>query len=183
MFSKLLGEVRGIFNILTIIDLVISTLFIVFGIIFFSNQNMNITALSILTGLLLLGNGVFSIFSYLKRGTIVLYNNNLIYGIILGIVGIISMFVSVNLKVLLGLYLLVLGIQRINYGIFFKKYHESSWIVTLVIGILYIIMGLLAFFTSRDNVVNVSSICILGYGLINFVNVILLRRRSKYFIA
>ena len=183
MFSKLLGEVKGIFNILTIIDLVISTLFILVGIIFFSNQNMNITPLTIITGLLLLSNGVFSIFAYLKRGTIVLYNNNLIYGIILCIVGIIAMFIGTYLKILFGIYLLVIGIQRINYGLFFKKYHESSWIVTLVLGILFIIMGLLVFFTNRDNVVNVSSICILGFGLMNFVNVILLRRRSKYFIA
>jgi len=183
MFSKLLGEVKGIFNILTIIDLVISTLFILVGIIFFSNQNMNITPLAIITGLLLVSNGVFSIFSYLKRGTIVLYNNNLIYGIILCIVGIISMFIGSYIKILFGIYLLIVGIQRINYGLFFKKYHESSWIITLVLGILFIVMGLITFFTSRDNVVNVSSICFLGYGLMNFVNVILLRRRSNYFIA
>jgi len=183
MFEKLLGSVKGIFNRLTIIELIISCLFIILGIIFFSNPSMSNLVVSIITGILLISNGVSSIYTYLKRGTIVLYNNNLIYGIILIIVGIISMFVGKVLSIFLGIYLLIIGIQRINYGIFFKKYNESSWIITLVVGILFIIIALISFFTSSDNIVSVAGICTIGFGLMNFINILLLRKRSKYFIA
>ena len=183
MFEKLLGSVKGIFNRLTIIELIISCLFIIFGIIFFSNPSMSNLVVSIITGILLISNGVSSIYTYLTRGTIVLYNNNLIYGIILIIVGIISMFVGKFLSIFLGIYLLIIGIQRINYGIFFKKYNESSWIITLVVGILFIIIALISFFTSSDNIVSVVGICTIGFGLMKFINILLLRKRSKYFIA
>lgn len=183
MFSKILGEVKGIFNITTIIDLIVSLLFVVIGIIFFSNQSTNISLVTIIISLLLIGNGISSIFAYIKKGTIVLYNNNLIYGIVLILIGVLSICLSSIFKILLAIYLLVVGIQRINYGIFFKKFNESSWILTLVLGILFMIIGIIVFFTNKDNIVNVSSVCTFGFGLMNGVNLILLRKRSMYFIA
>ena len=183
MFGKLLGEVRGIFNIITILEWIVSLLFIVFGIVFFATPNMSNIAVSILTGLVLIFSGVSSIYSYFKRGSIVLFNNNLIYGIVLILIGIISMFVGKILSIFLGMYLLVSGIQKVNYGIFLKKFNEASWLITLVVGILLIIIGIVSFFTSGDAIVRVAGICTLAYGVINFINILLLRRRSKYFIA
>lgn len=183
MFEKFLGEVKGIFNIITIFDLVISILFMLIGIIFFANPNMSNIAVSIMTGIILIINGVSSIYAYIKRGSIVLYNNNLIYGIILILLGIISMFVGKILSIFLGIYFIVSGIQKINYGVFLKKFNESSWLITLVLGILFIVVGIISFFTSGDALVKVAGICTLGYGLMNFIDVLLLRRRSKYFIA
>ena len=182
MYSKLLGEVKGIFNIITIIELGISILFILVGLIFFSNPSMTNLAVSIITGLLLIGNGISSIFAFLKRGNIVLYNNNIIYGIILVVIGIFSIFVGKVLSILLGIYLFVSGIQRINYGYFLKKFNESSWLMTFVIGILFIVIGIISFFTNGDTLVKVAGIVILGFGLINFINILLLRKRSQYFI-
>lgn len=183
MFEKLLGEVRGIFNTITIFELVVSLFFMVIGIIFFANPNMSNTVVSIFTGIILIVNGISSIFAYIKRGSIVLYNNNLIYGIVLILLGIVSMFVGKILSIFLGIYFIVSGIQRINYGIFLKKFNESSWLITLVLGILFIAVGIISFFTSGDALVKVAGICTLGYGLMNFISVLLLRRRSKYFIA
>jgi len=183
MFDKLLGEVKGIFNIITIFELVISILFILVGLIFFSSPNMSNIAVSIFTGLVLIINGISSIYAYIKRGSIVLYNNNLIYGIILILLGIISMFVGKILSIFLGIYFIISGLQRINYGIFLKKFNESSWLLTLAVGILFIIIGIVSFFTSGDAVVKVAGICTLGFGVMNLINIILLRRRSRYFIA
>ena len=183
MFNRLLGEVRGIFNIITIFDLIISLLFIMIGLVFFSNPNMSNIAVSIFTGLLLICNGISSIYAYLKRGGIVLYNNNLIYGIILILIGIIALFSGKILSIILGIYLLISGIQKINYGVFLKKFNESSWLITCGVGVLFIIIGIISFFTSGEFLVKVAGICILGYGLMNMIITILLRRRSSYFIA
>lgn len=183
MFERFLGEVRGIFNIITIFELVMSVLFMVVGMIFISSPSMSNIATSIFTGLVLVANGISSIYAYLKRGRIQLFNNNMIYGIALIIVGFIAMFVGNVLSIFLGIYFIISGFQRINYGMFLKKFNESSWLLTLVVGVLFIIIGIISFFTDGEAVVKVAGICTLGYGTINFVNILLLRHRSKYFIA
>ena len=72
MFEKILGEAKGIFNIVTIIDFIISILYILVGLILFSSPDMSIVAASIFTGLLLIASSISSIYSYIKRGSIVL---------------------------------------------------------------------------------------------------------------
>ena len=183
MLEKIFGNVKGIFNTITIIDLIISAICVLFGIICFSIQTMNPIVVAVITGLLLIGNGVSSLISYIRRGGIVLFNLNMIFGILLIIVGLVALFLNYHLAIGLGIYLIVVGAQKIFYGIEFKKFNESSWLVTLVIGILFMIIAIILFFTSKDNVVIVTGIALLGYGIINFVNIILLRRRSSYFIA
>lgn len=183
MIEKILGEVKGIFNIITWIEFILSIICIILGLVFFTNPTTSNILVSIVAGLLLIGNGVTAIISYLRRGGVVLFNNNLTYGISMIIIGIVAFFSGKILAIILGIYLLVNGIQKINYGIFFKKYNESSWLLTLVIGVLYIVIAIITFFTSGDAVIAVTGICLLGYGLLNLINTILLRRRSKFFIA
>lgn len=183
MFEKILGEAKGIFNIVTIIDFIISILYILVGLILFSSPDMSIVAASIFTGLLLIASSISSIYSYIKRGSIVLYNNNLVYGIILLIIGIVALFLGSGLSIILGIYFIVSGIQRMNYGFFLKKFNESSWLLTFVVGILFIVIAVVSFFTSLDFVVKVVGVGILGFGMINLINTLLLRKRSKYFIA
>lgn len=183
MFSKIFGEAKGIFNIITLIELVFSIMFILLGLIFFSSPNISKVVISVITGLLLILNGVSSIYAFIKKGTIDLYNNNLIYGIFFIVIGIISLFVSNILAIFIGIYFLGIGIQKINYSLLLKKFNESSWIITGAVGILLIIIGIIAFFTSGESLVEVVGICLFGYGAINLVSTLLLRRRSKYFIA
>lgn len=183
MFGKLLGEVRGIFNVITIFEIIMSVLFMVIGIIFISTPNLSSIATSIFTGLVLVANGASSIYAYKNRGSIQLFNNNMLFGIALIAVGAIAMFVGKILSIFLGIYFIISGFQRINYGMFLKRFNENSWLITLTVGVLFIIIGIVSFVTSGDAVVKVAGICTLGYGAMNFVNFILLRRRSRYFIA
>ncbi len=183
MFKKILGEAKGIFNVITLMDIIISVIFILFGLLYFINPNSNITLTSILTGFILIANAGSCIFSYLKRGDIVLYNFNIIFGIILLILGLIALFLGKNLTIALGIYYLVVCAQKIGYSFYLKKFNEKSWVFNLVVGILFIILGIITFFTDKEAVVEVTGICLLGYGFMNLVSTILLRKRSQYFIA
>lgn len=183
MLEKIFGEVSGIFNKITIIDLIISTIYILLGIIFYFVPSISNTLVSIITGLFLIANGVSSILAYFKRGNIILFNNNLLYGIGIILVGILALFLGKVLSIVLGIYLIVVSIQKINYGIILKKFNESSWLITLSIGVLFLVMSLITFFTSGDAVIQVTGVVLLGYGFINFVNTLLLRRRSQFFLA
>ena len=112
-----------------------------------------------------------------------LYQYNLIYGIILIIIGIVAMFSGKILSIILGIYFLTIGIQKGNYALLLKKFKESSWLFVLVTGILFIVLGIVTFFTNQDNVIAVSGVCLMGYSLMNIIDTILLRHRSEFFIA
>ncbi len=183
MFDKLFGEAKGIFNAITMLDIIVSIIYILIGVLFFTNPEGNNTFVSIVTGFLLIINGGSAMFSYFRRGSIELYNYNLIVGIALFILGVIAMFLGKVLSIALGLYFIVAGAQKISYSFLLKKFNENSWIFNLVVGILFIILGATAFFTDGEKVIEVAGICLLGYGVMNLVSTILLRKRSKYFIA
>lgn len=183
MLEKFICNVKGIFNTITLIDLFSSIICVILGIVFFANSSLNKVIIAIIVGVIMIINGGSSIISYLKRGGIVLYNYNLVYGIIFIITGFIAFVLNKYLGIILGIYLIVVGIQKINYGILLKKFNESSWLLTLVLGLLFMVIAIILFFTDRDAIVSVTGITLFGYGLLTLINTILLRRRSNYFIA
>lgn len=183
MFSNFLGEVKGIFNVITLIDLVLALICILVGLLFFTGASASNALVSVITGFVLIANGASSIFAFFKRGRIDLYNNDLIFGGLLILLGVVAMFSGKILSIILGIYFLVGGLQKISYSVFLKKFNESSWIVVLGMGIMIAILGIVTFFTDGEAVIKVTGICLLGYGIFNLINAILFRRRAKYFIA
>lgn len=183
MIDKLFGEVKGIFNIITIIDAIISIIFLMLGLTFFTNPSTSNVLVSIVVGIFLVINGGISIFSYFKRRDIDLFNYNLYIGIVLIIVGVLAMIFKNILTIMLGIYIVICGIQKVIYGVIFKKFNESSWLLTVVIGILFFVIGIVSFFTGGDALVKATGICIFGYGAINLADIILIRKRSKYFLS
>ena len=183
MLSKLFGEVKGIFNIITMAEMIDALVYVIIGLLFFLNPSLSFTLVAVLTGIVLIINGAISIYSYFKRDNIDLYNYNLIFGILLVGIGIATLFMDYLVAITLGIYLIVIGAQKLCYGLFLRKFDESSWLTIFIIGFLFFILGIVTIFTSPDAVVKVAGICLLGYGLINFVNTLLLRRRAQYFLS
>ncbi len=183
MIDKLIGEVKGFFNTITIIDMIMSVIFILLGLTFFASPNMSNVAVSIIIGIFLIINGAFSIWAYIKRDDIDLFNYDLYVGIILILVGILAMIFKNVLTIMVGIYVIICGIQKVIYGVVLKKFNESSWLLTIVIGVLFFVIGIISFFTGGDALVKATGVCIFGYGMINLINIILLRKRSKYFLS
>lgn len=182
MFTNLIGEVKGIFNKITIFELIISIIYILLGLIFFTSPKTADVIVSIFTGLVLLLSGCASIYSYLKRGDIVLFNNNLFYGIAFIILGLIAMIFKKILIIMLGIYFLVIGVQKINYGIVLKKFSETSWLFNIVVGLFIVVIAIISFFTQNGELVEAVGLCLLFYGGMNLVETLMMRKRSKYFL-
>ena len=87
------------------------------------------------------------------------------------------------LTIFVGVYFLIIGAQKINYSLLLKKYHESCWPLVLVMGIFFVVISIITFFINGNGVINGVGIGLMGYGLIDLVNTILLRKRSQYFLA
>jgi uncharacterized membrane protein HdeD (DUF308 family) len=182
MIEKIIGKVKGFFNKVTIMDLIMSIIYVIVGIIFIIVSKINTTVLAIIMGLLLVANAIISIYSFIKNKDISLFKNNLIFGFILFVVGLLTIFIRGYLAIVIGIYLIVVGIQKVNYGLILKQFNESSWLITLVMGIILVAIAGLTIFTNISNIVRVSSIYLIGYGIINFTSTILLRKRSQYFL-
>lgn len=180
---KLIGEAKGVFNVITILELVISIIFVMLGLTFFTNPSGNDTFVAVITGLLLMAYGGLSIYSYMKKGGIELFNFNMIFGVLLILFGFLIMILSNYITYMLGIYFIIIGAQKIIYGTFLKKFNESSWLIILVSGLLFIVEAVVMMVVEPDSIIKLAGICLLGFGLINAVNTILLRKRSKYFIA
>ena len=183
MYEKVVGNVKGILNNVTIADFILSILFLVSGLVFFTNKDMNTLIVAIIYGIMIICTGIVRIYSYLKKDNVDLFNYNLILGIIIIIVGIVTFILSKYLNYVIAVFLIIIGIEKMIYGIILKKFSESSWLLTIVIGLIFIVLGVITFFTSKDAIVTVSGIDALGYSLINIIFISLLRKRSKYFLA
>ena len=183
MIQNFLNKVKGIFNVITLFELLFSLICIVLGITFFSTPTISNTFVSVVTGIIFILNGIVCIFSYFKRGDISIYNNNLIYGCILVVSGILIASMKNFLSIMLAIYLIIVAIQRVNIGLILKKFKESSWLITFVIGILFLAIGIVTIFANEDAIIKIAGIYLIGYGLINLINIILLRNRSSYFLA
>ena len=77
MKESIFGEVKGIYNRLTFMEIIVAILWAIIGIIMISDPGMSNQIFSILTGILFIIIGVNSLYSFLKRGTILLYNLNI----------------------------------------------------------------------------------------------------------
>jgi uncharacterized membrane protein HdeD (DUF308 family) len=183
MFEVLFGKVKGVFNRITLISLVFSLLCVISGIMFLSNSELSNSVVAIISGIILIINGVNVVYSYFVRRDISLFNNNLIYGAFLIIIGILVISMHNILRILLAIYLIIAGIQKMNIALVLRKFNEDSWLITLVIGILFCVIAIVTILTNNDMLVKVTGIYLLGYGLINFINVLLLRRRSENFLV
>lgn len=183
MFKKLFGEVEGIFNIVTLIDLSVSFIYIILGIIFFIVPLMSNVIVSVISGLFLIANGVNLIYSYFKNDEIILFDFNLHYGTIFVIIGLFIVFLNNIFSIFLALYLIVSAVQKIHWGIILKNLNESSWLITLVIGVLFVIIAIISFFAKSDVLIKVSGIVLFGLGMLNFIDTILLRHRFIYFLS
>lgn len=182
MFEVVVGKSKGIFNIITLVDIFISFICFCLGLFLFYKPDTSNEVVSIIIGSLLIANGIISIISYLRKKDIELFNNNLIYGVFLILAGVIAIYVGRLLAIFLAINLIIIGVQRINYSLVLKKFSETSWLINCIIGLFLTVIGIITIFGNDDTIVKVCGICLIGYGLINIVNLILLRKRSEYFL-
>lgn len=176
------------FNLYMVTNCILALIIVLLGTILYLRPSTAIKTVSWLIGLYFAIQGIVSIVSYLKKDRISLLNFNLIYGIISILVGlfvILNPFAIANiLTVGLGIWLIISGGLKINYGARLKLIKENSWLLTLVVGIISVLFGLMVILNpfSKLVLVEVIGLFMLVYGVIDLTNIILIKRRAKDFI-
>lgn len=172
------------FNKMLTISIVSSIVIALVGAVLLFMPKLSNKLIGIIMGLLFILYGITTIYKYITRNGAKLYSLNLLYGIIILLIGVIIVLVPFSvtsfLTICLGLYLIIIGINKVTYGIWFKIGNHSSWLITLVIGIMLIFFGILVLsnpFSSLSITRLVGAFLILA-SILDITDLILLKKRS-----
>ena len=172
------------FNKMLSISIVSSIVIALVGAVLLFMPKLSNKLIGVIMGSLFILYGITTIYKYITRNGAKLYSLNLLYGIIILLIGVIIVLVPFSvtsfLTICLGLYLIIIGINKVTYGIWFKIGNHSSWLITLVIGIMLIFFGILVLsnpFSSLTITRLVGAFLILA-SILDITDLILLKKRS-----
>lgn len=172
------------FNKMLSISIVSSIVIALVGAVLLFMPKLSNKLIGVIMGSLFILYGITTIYKYITRNGAKLYSLNLLYGIIILLIGVIIVLVPFSvtsfLTICLGLYLIIIGINKVTYGVWFKIGNHSSWLITLVIGIMLIFFGILVLsnpFSSLTITRLVGAFLILA-SILDITDLILLKKRS-----
>ena len=146
---------------------------------------LSIKIIGYICGIVFIFSGINAVFKFLKRDGAKLYTYNLVFGIIFFILGLLIILVPYSissfLTVMFGLYLIVLGGNKITYGVWFKIADDSSWFLTLMIGIMLMIFGIMVIINPFANlaITQLIGAFIILSSLLDLTDTIMLKKRAQ----
>ena len=180
--SKTAQELRKLF----IFSILMSLMIAIVGIVMYAMPDLSERIVGIVTGVAFILTALVAIYKFFKRDGARLYKYNLLFGIAFAILGLIIILnpysVSSFITICLGIYLIVLGGLKMTYGVWFKVGNDSSWFITLVIGLMLMIFGVLLIvnpFASSFTLTQIVGIFLLISSVLDITDTIMLLRRSE----
>lgn len=173
------------FNKFIISSLTSAVIMAIAGAIMLFLPNLTNKLIGIIVGIIILISGINSLYKYFRRDGAKLYSFNLIFGIMLCILGIVIILspssVTTFVTVCFGLYLIVMGANKITYGSWLKVGNDASWLITMVIGGLLVLFGILLIFNpfSALTLTKLVGTFMLLSAILDITNAVLLKKRSK----
>lgn len=173
------------FNKFMTLSIICSVIIALIGGVLLFLPELSNKLIGIISGALFILSGINTIYKYFCRNGAKLYSLNLLYGIIILLIGVIIILVPFSvttfLTICLGLYLIIFGVNKITYGVWFKIGNDSSWLITFVIGIMLTIFGILVLanpFSTLTVTQVVGSFLILS-SILDLTDLVLLKKRAN----
>lgn len=133
-----------------VFSIITSIITIIVGTILLFLPDLTNKVVGIITGVIFVLFGLTSVYKYLKRDGAKIYTLNLVFSIlylVLGVVIIIFPFSVIEfVTVCLGLFLIINGATKINYGLWLKRGSCSAWLITLIAGSFLGVLGIMMIF-------------------------------------
>lgn len=151
-------------------DIIVSLIFIIFGIMLISRPEAIVSVISILLGAIFIVIGVLKIIDYYSNGK---QDNYLIaIATVMILIGIIIMFCADVIlsvfRILIGIWIIYSGIMNLQTAIIWKDYKSRLWFVTLLLAIVTIIVGIYILINTGA-ILKTIGFAILIYGLVDIV--------------
>lgn len=151
-------------------DIIISLIFILFGIMLISRPEAIVSVISILLGAIFVVMGVLKIIDYYSNGK---QDNYLIaISVVMILIGIIIMFcadiILSAFRILIAIWIIYSGILNLQTTIVWKDYKSRLWLLTLLLSIATIGVGIYILVNSGA-IMQTIGIAILVYGIVNII--------------
>lgn len=185
MAKGLKNSIENMYKRLIIYSIITALLTVIVGIVLLIVPELSGKLLGIIVGIIFLIEGLNSIYKYFNRDGAKLYNLNLVFGVIYALLGLIIILVPSSvvefITICLGIFMIVNGASKVNYGIWLKRGGEDSWLVTLATGILIAIIGVLVIFNpfASLTLTKLAGVFLIITGILDFTDTILFKNRSK----
>ena len=163
-------------------DIIISTLFILFGIMLITRPETIVSIISILLGGICIIIGALKAIDYFASGKE--DNYLLAISIVTIIVGIIVMFCSNIIlsvfRALIAIWIIYSGILDLQTTIIWKDYKSRLWLLTLLLSIVMIVGGIYILINNGAMLQIVGGI-ILAYGIMDIIeNIVFIKKIDNY---
>lgn len=163
-------------------DIIVSFLFIVFGIALITRPEFIMSTISFILGAICVIMGVLKGLDYFSSGK----DNNylLAIAIVAVIAGVIIMFcadvISSVFRILIALWIIYSGIMNLQTTIVWKDYQSRLWLVTLILSIATILAGIYILVTNGA-MLQIMGAIIMVYGIMDIIeSAIFIKKIDNY---
>lgn len=164
-------------------SLISSILFLILGCILVSNPNELVKFITFIIGFIFFLMGISKVIIYYNdKKKLNIITNNIIYGVILIVMGIVIMFcnsiIEQILRFILGGFIVYTGVVNLLMAINLKKLNTKNWIVLFIISLIMIICGLYIILVSNLIFSTIGIIMIIS-SISDIVSYIIYNSRNK----
>ena len=155
----------------------------IIGLIMVFNPETTMQFISTILGLFFIIIGIIKIFNYfIAKGNSTLFTNDIAWGIISIIVGLVVMIYSSTIenifRIMIGIWIIYSGFTRLTMSFRLKNVNSKVWTLVLILSVLMIIGGLYVTFYPGALIVTLGVI-ILIYSLMDLVESFIFMRNMK----
>lgn len=163
-------------------DIVLSLIFILFGIMLITNPEAIVSFIAIILGVIFVLFGILKLIEYFTADKTNRYL--LATGIVTIIIGIVIMncanIILSVFRIVIAIWIIYSGIVNLQTAIIWKDYKSRLWLVTLLLSIAIIIAGIFILVNSGA-ILQTIGVVILTYAIINIVeNIIFIKKIDNY---
>ena len=152
-------------------DIVISIIFIIFGVLLIAKPEETKGAISIILGILFIAMGVLKLIEYYTSET--KDDLMLTVALVAVIFGVVILFASdavlTFFRVILGVWIIVTGVMDLQTILMWKQVKSPYWTITLIFTLLMILAGIVILI-NQEIVLTAVGVLIIVYGILDIVD-------------
>lgn len=160
------------------IDIIISLIFVLFGILFIAKPEETKGALSIILGIIVISIGILKLVEYYS--TEKKQDYLLTIALIAVIAGVVILFASEELatlfRIIIGIWIIVAGIMDFQIVLAWREVKSPYWTTTVILSILMMLAGLIIV-TSKEIVDLIFGSIIVVYGVFDIIDRIIFMKK------
>ena len=166
----------------------IELLILIAGCFILFNKDLDIKKVGYICGGVFIVYGINVLIKFFKKDGAKLYRYNWLFALIHFALGLLIILVPYTVNsfvvVMLGVYLIVVGSNKVNYAVWFKIADDSSWFLTMSIGVMLVIFGFLVIVNPFKNLTLIQLVAsfIILSSVLDLTDTIMIKRRAERII-